>query len=221
MDGKLFYMARDQDSKQKKRVIIGETEKLEVSCTHFSHKNILLPNETLKVLRVAHEGFAGGNHYGIRNTYYKISNSYYWPRMYKDVLDYCNSCERCQQERSHSVHSPAVLHPILVSRTLSRRWGMDSIGPLKRTARGNQYIIVAVEYLSKWAVAKAVAERSADNAGEFLLDIVTSFGIPNMIIHDRGPEFNNLLFRKMCKVLKIKVAMASRYHPQTNGLAER
>ncbi len=85
----------------------------------------------------------------------KLSERYYWPKMTKDMDQYIQICYQCQMKKS--MQKINKLHPIPPSR-LFDRWGVDVVGPLLITPKGNRYIIVAVEYLSKWQEAKAVTE---------------------------------------------------------------
>ena len=101
---------------------------------------------------------------------------------------------------------------------LFHRWGIDLIGPLQVTERGNRYIVVATEYLSKWMEAKAIPDKSGQEVHAFLLDLVFRFGSMNVLLHDQGKEFNNKQVNDLCESLQTSVAMTSAYHPQTNGL---
>ena len=109
------------------------------------------------------------------------------------------------------------MHPVKVT-GLFRRWGIDLVGPLKETTSGMKYIAVATEYLSKWPVAAAIPDKSADSVHRFLLHLVCTYGSSFMLIHDQGREFCNKLVADLCEKMKVSVATTSAYHPQTNGL---
>jgi len=97
------------------------------------------------------------------------------------------------------------------------RWGIDFIGPLKETTRGKKYILVATEYVTKWAEVKAVEQKTAQNVHKFLMKLVFRFGAFDVLLHDQGREFNNNDVKQLCEQLQISVAMTSAYRPQTNG----
>lgn len=85
-----------------------------------------------------------------------------------------------------------------------------------------RYIAVATEYLTRFAVAKAISHKDAETVGRFIFeDIICMFGIPKILQHDQGREFCNDFERYMCGKLNIKEAISTAYHPQTNGLTER
>ena len=84
------------------------------------------------------------------------------------------------------------------------------------------YIVVASEYLSKWAEAKAVKTDTAAHAAAFMYEnIITRFGVPKIIVSDTGTHFFNNLISKMTQMFKIKHRNTTAYHLQTNGQTER
>jgi len=89
------------------------------------------------------------------------------------------------------------LHPIPPSR-LFDRWGVDVVGLLPIILKRNQYIIVTVEYLSKWQEAKAVSEANALSIANFLYqNIICRFGCFTHLYTDRGIEFVNEVVEKL------------------------
>jgi hypothetical protein len=100
--------------------------------------------------------------------------------------------------------------------------GIDFVGPLKKTKRGNKYIIVAVDYFTKWPEARAVKEATAKETVEFIMEeIICRHGCPEKIVSDRGTHFKNELVDGLMKKFQIKHNLSTPYHPQTNGLVER
>ncbi|GJX51102.1 reverse transcriptase domain-containing protein [Tanacetum coccineum] len=79
-------------------------------------------------------------------------------------------------------------------------WGIDLMGPFP-SSRGNKYILVAVDYLSKWVEAKAIPTDDARVVVKFLKSLFARFGTPRAIISDRGTHFCNDQFTKV--MLKI------------------
>jgi len=100
----------------------------------------------------------------------------------------------CQKANPLNKPPPATLHPVPVG-GLFHRWGIDLIGPLTETAKGNKYIVVATEYLTRWPEARALPDKSADSVHQFLLQLVYRFGACHVLLHDQGREFNNRLVR--------------------------
>ena len=94
------------------------------------------------------------------------------------------------------------------------------MGPFP-SSQGNLYILVAVDYVSKWVEAIATPHNDSKTVQKFLKkNIFTRFGVPREIISDEGKHFNNRLIVATIKKLDITHRIATAYHPQTNGQAE-
>jgi len=88
--------------------------------------------------------------------------------------------------------------------------------------KGNKYILVITDYLTKWPEAKALPEATAENVVEFIYrDIICRHGCPGVILSNRGTHFKNKLVDGLCEKFKIKHKLSSPYHSQTNRLVER
>ena len=99
-------------------------------------------------------------------------------------------------------------------------WGMDFMGPFPASF-GNIYILLVVDYVSKWVEAAACPHNDANTVVGFLqINILRRFGTPGTIISDGGSHFANKVFEKLMGRYGIKHIMSLAYHPQTNGQAE-
>ena len=99
-------------------------------------------------------------------------------------------------------------------------WGMDFMGPFPASF-GNIYILLAVDYVSKWVEAAACPKNDANKVVGFLQrNILRRFGTPRTIISDGGSHFANKVFEKLMGIYGIKHFMSLAYHPQTNGQVE-
>nr|GEW62824.1 hypothetical protein [Tanacetum cinerariifolium] len=85
------------------------------------------------------------------------------------------------------------------------------------SSRGNKYILVAVDYLSKWVEAKALPTNDARVVCKFLKKLFARFGAPRAIISDRGTHFCNDQFTKVMQKYGVTHRLATSYHPQTSG----
>ena len=139
--------------------------------------------------------------------------------MENDIKGHVKSCDICQK-RQKPIRTE-LLHPIKVRRPFDQL-GMDIVGPLPLTKMGNQYIIVATEYLTKWPEARALPNaKAASMASFFYEDIICRHGCPKELLTDQGTHFVNELLQAMCKRVGVKHRLSTAYHPQTNGLVER
>ncbi|GJR07054.1 reverse transcriptase domain-containing protein [Tanacetum coccineum] len=98
-------------------------------------------------------------------------------------------------------------------------WGIDFMGPFP-SSRGNKYILVAVDYLSKWVEAKALPTNDARVVCKFLKSLFARFGTPRAIISDRGTHFCNDQFAKVMAKYGVTHRLSTPYHPQTSGQVE-
>ncbi|GJU95189.1 reverse transcriptase domain-containing protein [Tanacetum coccineum] len=98
-------------------------------------------------------------------------------------------------------------------------WGIDFMGPFP-LSRGNKYILVAVDYFSKWVEAKVLPTNDARVVVKFLKSIFSRFGAPRAIISDRGTYFCNDKFARVMSKYGVTHRLLTPYHPQTSGQVE-
>ena len=99
-------------------------------------------------------------------------------------------------------------------------WGIDFIGPFPLSC-GNLYILVVVDYVSKWVEATALPTNDAKAVVSFIQkNIFSRFGTPRAIISDENIHFYNKVFAAATAKYGIKHKIATAYHPQSNGQAE-
>jgi hypothetical protein len=99
---------------------------------------------------------------------------------------------------------------------------LDILGPLP-PAQGNlKYVVVVVEYFSKWIEAKPLATITLATVQKFFWqNIVCRFGVPKAITVDNGTQFDAKTFKTFCRQIGTKIHFASVRHPESNGLVER
>ncbi|XP_021759097.1 uncharacterized protein LOC110723991 [Chenopodium quinoa] len=99
-------------------------------------------------------------------------------------------------------------------------WGIDYMGSFPSSFI-NLYIVLAVDYVSKWVEAIATNTDDAKTVVKFVKShIFNRFGMPKVIISDRGTHFCNETFGTLLAKYHVTYRVATAYHPQTNGLAE-
>lgn len=173
--------------------------------------------ERIALIKAVHEE----GHFSYYVTMKNLLKDYWWEGMGRDVRKVVNSCQTCQFLGPKPQVHRAPLYPIKVAGPF-HTVGIDYIGPLPETDKGNRYIVVCVDYLTKWVEAKAVPIATAFETAEFLYnDVIARHGCPRRIISDQGTHFVNKTIEVLCKEWKISQKLASAYHPQTNGLVER
>jgi hypothetical protein len=103
-----------------------------------------------------------------------------------------------------------------------QRWGLDLLGPLP-PAQGNlKYVVVVVEYFSKWIEAKPLATITSVTVQKFFWqNIVCRFGVSKAITVDNRTQFDAEAFKEFCEQIGTKIHFASVRHPKSNGLVKR
>ena len=141
--------------------------------------------------------------------------------MKAEVAHYCRTCDTCQKANATIKKPAAPLQPIPVPRQKWSLVGMDLIGPLTITPRGNKYIVALTDHFSKYPVAKAILEKSAHEVAVFVYETTSAYGVFDSVITDQGREFVNSVMDVLTTNFKIDHRISSAYHPQTNGQRER
>uniref|UniRef100_A0A3B5QEI9 Integrase catalytic domain-containing protein n=1 Tax=Xiphophorus maculatus TaxID=8083 RepID=A0A3B5QEI9_XIPMA len=121
-----------------------------------------------------------------------------------DVKRYVTSCSVCQLTKPSQQKQAGLMVPIVPKKPWEYT-GVDFVGPLPRTQSGNAYLLVFVDYFSKWIDVK------------FLSEIFARHGSPNYLISDRGSPFVSELFEHTVSALGSTHRLTTAYHPQTNA----
>ena len=176
-------------------------------------------SECISVISFCHFEACGG-HFSAKKTAAKILQcGFYWPTLFKDTHDFCKACERCQKSGGISRQNMMPLNPILIIEIFDC-WGIDFMGPFPPSF-GYLYILVAVDYVSKWIEAVPCKTNDHKTVLRFLKENVLSrFGTPRTIISDGGMHFCNRPFEALMKKYGITHKVATPYHPQTSGQVE-
>jgi ribonuclease HI len=177
--------------------------------------------EGIELMKEIHAGLCG-SHIGSRPLLGKVfRQGFYWPKAASDAAELVQKCEGCQK-CARDQKQPSSLTQLIQPTWPLQRWGLDLLGPLP-PAQGNlRYVVVAVEYFSKWIEAKPLATITSTTIQKFFWqNIVCRFGVPKAITVDNGTQFDSEAFREFCDQIGTKIHFASVRHPESNGLVER
>ena len=145
---------------------------------------------------------------------------YYWPTMLKDTQAYVRACDKCQR-LSNVIRQPTKeLIPITAPWPFAQ-WGLDIMGPFPIAMRQLKFLIVVIDYFTKWVEAEALATITEKNVQSFVWrNIVCRNGIPRVLVLDNVKQFDNDSFKDFCSQLGIKKHYSSPGHPQANRQVE-
>eukprot|EP00833_Pecoramyces_ruminatium_P001389 jgi/Orpsp1_1/1175421/evm.model.c7180000053771.1 len=139
---------------QRRRIIENNEEKLQLM---------------LKAHSIGHEGLA--------KTYERLKPTCYWRGMVMDIRRLIKNCTTCQLRKKNELPEPTEKYATKVEAPFTH-WGLDIIGPLNVTQKGNQYIFVIVDYFTKWVEAEPSISITANDVVQFLIKVFARFGTP-------------------------------------------
>ena len=149
---------------------------------------VLQRYQIILLLYTLHEGLTGA-HNGMERIFYQVQERYYWPKMYKDIRGYIQTCDACQWRGNPKVNN--ILHPIKPKAPF-QRIRIDIIGSLTITKKGNRYIVTAMDYFTKWPIVKAIKEATAKTVSKFIYEkIICEHGCLQVLQSDQGTHFVN------------------------------
>jgi transposase InsO family protein len=161
-------------------------------------------------------------HMGLGSILILIKRRYYWPNLEDDVSQYCVNCAKCQLSRQGRAPKTTFVTPVPPVAIPFDRWGIDFVGRLIESKRKNNYIITAIDYASRWLVAKAVKLANEETVIRFLYsDILANYGVPSEVLTDRGKCFLGSAVEEFIRKYQVHHLKTTPYHPQTNGMVER
>ncbi|KAM2626472.1 hypothetical protein TB2_000046 [Malus domestica] len=176
-------------------------------------------SEFQSILNFCHT-YACGGHFGTQRTARKVLEcGFYWPTIFKDARTFCMACDRCQRTGSIGPKDQMPQSPIF-NVEIFDVWGIDFMGPFP-SSHGFVYILLAVDYVSKWVEARATRTNDSKVVADFVkTNIFARFGMPRVLISDGGSHFCNRTIEALLKKYGVTHKAATPYHPQTSGQAE-
>ncbi|KAL1261365.1 hypothetical protein QQF64_006630 [Cirrhinus molitorella] len=175
--------------------------------------------KTETVMELAHSHPMAG-HLGPQNTAQRIRDRFHWPGLEAEVKRFCQACPTCQRTTPQKP-PPSPLIPLPIIEVPFERIGMDLVGPLPKSARGHEHILVIVDYATRYPEAVPLRKATAKAIAQELFLLFSRVGIPAEILTDQGTPFMSRLMADLCRLLQVKQLRTSVYHPQTDGLVER
>uniref|UniRef100_A0A6G5AC06 RNA-directed DNA polymerase n=1 Tax=Rhipicephalus microplus TaxID=6941 RepID=A0A6G5AC06_RHIMP len=160
-------------------------------------------------------------HLGVTRTLARISQHYYWPKLLSSVQRYVRTCRECQRQKAPRAKPAGLLHPIDPPKAPFQQVEMDLLRPFPTTLLGKKWIIVATDYLTRYAETDSLHRGTAAEVAKFFVQsIVLRHSPPTVVITDRGPAFTAELMECLLNTTHTVHRKTTAYHPQSNGLTE-
>ncbi|XP_023768988.1 uncharacterized protein LOC111917544 [Lactuca sativa] len=172
------------------------------------------------ILQEAHSGQVGADEGARALTGKVLRMGVYWPTIQQDAIEVTRKCGECQS------YAPVQANPLAPLSNISSpwpfyRWGIDIVGPFPEAPRKLKYMVVAVDYITKWIEAEPLAFISGRHMIKFVWkNIMTRFVTPKVLIGNNGLQFVENPFREWCTAKGISQRFTSVAHPQANGQTE-
>lgn len=178
---------------------------------------LVVPKEDRKeTIRANHDEPTSG-HAGIRRTYDRLKQNFYWPKMLCDVKAYVKRCKVCQSVKPELKRPAGVME---TRREVTAPWqliAVDLIGPLPRSSSGYQYILSVVDYFSKFTLFFPLRSATAKSVMQHLEDqVFLLFGAPRWLVCDNGPQFKSKEFQSLVASYGVRIVYNAHYHPQAD-----
>jgi len=172
-----------------------------------------------KMLQENHGGVMAG-HFSGAKLFNALSHHWWWPTLYQDAVDFCKNCAECTVVSGRGRKCVPSLHPIPVQRPF-QILGVD-IMELPTTERGNRYVIVFQDFLTKWPFVFPAPDQKAIRIVRLLTEeVLPMVGVPEALFSDRGTNLLAHVMQDVCALLGITKLNTTAYHPQCNGMVER
>ena len=219
LQGKLSTLTKDLDDWKVDELDRGRT-------IFYKEKNYVPKDKELRrdIIKMFHNHKTAG-HPGELETYNSVKEHYWWPGLRMFVKGYVKGCVICQQFKidCHLLH-PAFM--MTEGSCLTRPFAycsMDMIMDLPVVDGQDSLLVMVDQGLMKGVILLPCAKTiTAEQVATILLDnLYEWFGLPDKIISNQGPQFASQLFKGLWKLLGIKLALSTAYHPQTDGTTEQ
>ena len=187
---------------------------------HQNRHRVAVPSHLQRQILSEYHGGVMAGHFSGSRLYNTLCRRWWWKSMYQDAVDFCKNCAQCAvvSGTGRSIRPP--LHPIPVSRPF-QILGVD-IMELPTTDKGNRYIIVFQDFLTKWPFVFPAPDQKAIRIVRLLTEeIVPVIGVPEALLSDHGTNLLAHVMLQTCQTLGIVKLNTTAYHPQCDGMVER
>ncbi|GFX21614.1 hypothetical protein TNCV_1400281 [Trichonephila clavipes] len=182
---------------------------------------LVLPRSRIpEVLKELH-GSPTGGHFGVMKTLHRVRQRFCWGKVRADVEQWCKSCDACSARKGPKIRSRGKLHRYNVGAPFERI-AFDILGPLPRTASGNKYLLVVMDYFTKWPEVYPIPDQEAPTVAEAVVQHwISRYGVPLQLHSDQGRNFVSAVLKGVCELLGIEKTKTTPLHPQSDGMVER
>ncbi|KAK6169762.1 hypothetical protein SNE40_020751 [Patella caerulea] len=183
----------------------------------FRHDRLVVPKALQgRIIHIAHTG-----HFGMTLVKRRIRQFYWWPTMDTMIDHVIKNCVHCNTSDKPYQYIAAPLTPIPLPERVWQKLALDIQGPYLEAKAQHKFVIVMVDFYSKWIEVKFCSTVTTEVVIEFLSNVFYREGIPETLVTDNGVQFVSYRMKEFLQTNNITYLRSSLYHPKTNGLVER
>jgi hypothetical protein len=173
----------------------------------------LIIDEAERVLNNCHSSACNGHLSSISTSQKIIRVGYFLPTLFNDCIHVVKRCDKFQLYANKAQVPPTLLHPVITVDPFCK-WSIDFMTCNPPSSNGHKYIVVVVDYFTKWVEAMPTFNNIADTSVHFFFNhVITRFGVPQQLVSDHGKHFENDIFVKLSSKLGFTHEFASKYYP--------
>ncbi|KAL2076396.1 hypothetical protein ACEWY4_028006 [Coilia grayii] len=181
---------------------------------------VVIPNQLQKEVFNMLHGHSLAGHFGSKRTIQNAVSRCYWPYMSRDITEWCLQCNACEARRPPIPHQQAPMQNIVTSMPFEKI--AADLTELPLSHRGNRYVLVVMDYFTKYMNLYALPDQRATTVAKCLFeDYISRHGVPHSLHTDQGRQFDSDLVKELCAHLGIHKTRTSAYHPMSDGMVER
>ena len=179
-------------------------------------REVVVPHHLRDRILSGTHGNVTGGHFSSKRMYGVLNSKWWWETMYADAIKYVENCPGYTVVMGTGRHSNPPLHPIPVDCPF-QIMGVD-IMELPKMHKGNRYVMILQDYLTKWPLVYPVADQKTQTIAKILIEEeIPFFGVPESLLSDQGTH----LMKDLCLMLEITKLNTTAYHPQCDSMVER
>ena len=187
---------------------------------HIPPDMLRISDEVFKTIKHFHNELVG--HGGVQKTIELLkSNDKHWARMRKDVQSFIAQCPCCQKNRMTPFRGVVSRYTLSTTSGPMKRLSVDTVGPFPEDEDGNMYILVVIDNFSRYTTLWPTKDQTGLSAARSLLKHVASYGTPDEIQSDGGPQFYSEMVTALYRITGIDKLKSAPYSHEENGIAER
>ena len=192
-----------------------------LSCwSRFHNPRCLTLEEVEKALNDCHSGTCGGHMSGYAIAQKILRAGYFWPYIFKECIVIVCKCHDFQIYQ-HKMRAPPIPLHLVITVCPFSKWGIYFMTCNPHSAGGHAYIIVAMDYFTKWAEAMPTVSIDGKTTTQFIFNhFITRFGVPQAIVTDHGSHFQHYMVAELTSKLGLRHDSSTLYYPQSNGQVE-